>query len=118
MVGHHPAQLGRKRARRAQRQVRLVPFLQASQLQFLKPGDLGLREGLIAEIGQRRATPEQHRLVEQLDRLRGVSRGERIPSLEDELLELGGVELRREKPQQVARSRGDKAAGRQHPPQP
>jgi hypothetical protein len=86
-------------------------------LHSLEPGDLGLREGLIAETGQRRETPEQHRLVEQLDRLRGVS-GERIPSLEDELLELGGVELRREKPQQVARSRGDKAAGRQHPPQP
>src|SRR5690348_16983595 len=53
MVGHHPTQLSRKRARRAQRQVRLVPFLQASQLQFLQPGDLGLREGLVAEIGKR-----------------------------------------------------------------
>jgi hypothetical protein len=87
-------------------------------LHSLDPGDLGLRERLIAETGQRRETPEQHRLVEQLDRLRGVSCGERIPFLEDELLELGGVELRREKPQQVARSRGDKAARRQHPPQP
>ena len=44
--------------------------------------------------------------------------GESITALEDELLELGDVELRRENPQHVARRRGDKATRWKHSSQP
>jgi hypothetical protein len=82
--------------------VGLVPFLQARYLQLLQPGDLSLREGLIAEIGQRRAAPERHRLVEQPDGLCCRSGAKCVTALEDELLEFGYVKLRRENPQRIA----------------
>jgi hypothetical protein len=87
-------------------------------LQLFQPGDLGLGEWFVTEVDERRAAPEHHRLVEQLHRLCRITRGERVPALEDELLELGDIELRRENSQRVARSRGDETARRQHSPQP
>ena len=116
--GHHPAEFGGERAGDAERQLRLVAFFQARQPEFFQPADLGLRERLVAEVGQRRAAPQRHRLVEQLRGLGRAARGERVPALEDELPELGGVQLGREDPQQVAGRGGDQAAGRQQPPQP
>ena len=50
-------QLSCECARRADCQVRIDPLLQASQVQFLQPGDLGLCERFVAEIGQCRALP-------------------------------------------------------------
>ena len=37
----------------------------APQPQLLEPLDLGLREGLVGEVGERRASPESERLAKQ-----------------------------------------------------
>ena len=49
----------------AERQVRLDAPLEGAQPQLLEPLDLGLREGLVGEVCERRASPESQRLAEQ-----------------------------------------------------
>jgi hypothetical protein len=118
MLADQGAQLGREFAGRAESQARLGAFLQAGQVQLLQPGDLGLREGLITEIGQRRAAPQRQRLVQHPGRLRRVALYDGIAAFADQPLELADVQFRREDPQRVARRRGDEPARRKHPAQP
>ncbi len=45
------------------REVRLDPRLEAGEPKLLQAADLGLREGLVGELGQRLAAPERKRLA-------------------------------------------------------
>ena len=63
MLTGQPLQLGGECTRRAESQVGLDALLQARQAQLLQPGDLGLRERLVAKIGQRRTLPQGERLT-------------------------------------------------------
>ncbi len=44
-----------------EREVGLDPLLERDGAQLLEPGDLGLRERLVEEVGERRAAPERER---------------------------------------------------------
>ena len=71
----------------AEREIGLDPVLDRACPQFFQPGDLRLRERLIAEIGQRRAPPQRQRLAKLRRRLAGRVRRERPPPLPGETLE-------------------------------
>ena len=73
---------------RAKREIRLDPLLQGFDAKLLEPCDLGLRPGLVGELGQRLSSPERERLPQHPVRLRrGGS-----PRVRDELLEPEQVE--------------------------
>ena len=77
----------------AEREVGIDPSLQAGQAELLQAGDLGLREGLVAEVGEGLATPERQRLAQRVRRFVGPSLVELPPRLVEELLEQLAVAL-------------------------
>ena len=65
----------------AERELRLDELLARGDPQLLEPGDLGLRERLVGEVGQRRAAPERERALERGGGRRRAARGELAPAL-------------------------------------
>ena len=71
----------------AEREVGVDPCLQAGQAEFLQAGDLGLREGLVAEVGEGLAAPERQRLAQGVRCFARVSAIHVAPRLVEVLLE-------------------------------
>ncbi len=71
----------------AKREVRLDPLLQRLQPQLVQTGDLGLREGLVADVVESVASPQLEGLAELSRRLGRVLGGECFASRGEELLE-------------------------------
>ena len=91
-------------------QPRVDPPLERVEAEVLEPGRLGLREGVVAEVGERRAAPQLERGGE-----RGHRRGRVacVRRLVDHALEARAVELAGTDPQDVpARARGQRLARR------
>ena len=72
-------ELGDELGTRAEREIRLDPLLQGLDPELLEPRDLGLRPGLVGELGQRRPSPERERLPQHPVRLGRVG-GPRVPT--------------------------------------
>ena len=64
----------------AERQVGLDALLQRGEPQLLEPRGLGLREGLVGEVRERRPAPQRERLAEQRARLARVAGVSAAPS--------------------------------------
>src|SRR5919201_335613 len=56
----------------AERQIGVDPPLQGGGALLLEPGDLGLREALVGDVGQRRTTPQPERLPQPGGRIGGA----------------------------------------------
>ena len=67
----------------AEREVRLEPPLERLQAELFEPGNLGLRERLLCEVGQRRPAPEVESFAQSQPRKLGC----RLPRLLDQRLE-------------------------------
>jgi hypothetical protein len=80
------------------------PLLVRGEPQLVQPGDLGLSERLVRQVGERRPPPQIESVAQQLRRRRGSC----AAGLGDELLEALEVELTRLEAQDVAgRARDD-----------
>ena len=77
----------------AEREVGVDPSLQAGQAELLQAGDLGLREGLVAEVGEGLATPKRQRLAQGVRCFVCVSAIHVAPRLVEEPLEQVAVAL-------------------------
>lgn len=66
MLGHEHLELSDEARVSAEREVRFDPLLERLQAQFLQPSDLGLRERLVAEVGERLVTEEHERVPQRL----------------------------------------------------
>jgi hypothetical protein len=66
MLGREPFELGRQLTVPSELELRLDPLLDGFEPQPFQPGDLGRREGLVRELGERRSAPELERLPERL----------------------------------------------------
>src|SRR5581483_4206083 len=75
------------------REIGVDPLLEGGETLVLEAGDLGLREELVGELGERRAPPQRERLAEQARRPSGSPRCERVPSLGRQALEAVEVEF-------------------------
>ena len=64
MLGRERFQLADQLGVLAEREVGLDALCQAVEARLLQAGDLGLGEGLVAEVGQRRAAPHRERLAQ------------------------------------------------------
>ena len=96
---------------RAKREIRLDPLLEGFEPKLLEPSDLGLRPGLVGELGQRLSSPERERLPQHRVRVgRGGS-----PRSPDELLEPEQVERPRIGSELVRRGGGPDHDAAQRP---
>ena len=118
MLGDEALELADQLGPGAEGQVGLDPLLQADQPQLLQPGDLGLGERLVAEVGQRRPPPQGQRLGQQVGRLGGGAVGQGLAPLGEEALEPADIDLVGDGPEQVAGRPGDQPPLRQGPAQP
>ena len=93
---------------------------EGEQAQLLEAGDLGLRKGLVAEVGQGGAAPEPECLAQLPARRGRVAGGDCLPRAGDEVLEAVAVQLARLDPQEVARGASHERFLRrpESPPQP
>src|SRR5207247_853239 len=92
LFAHEALELGNELAIPAESELGLDPLLDRSDPKLLEPGDLGLGEELVAEVGERRAAPEIERAS---DRVRSPVRlavGQRLAPLGDQRLEPVDVE--------------------------
>ena len=78
-----------------QRQIGLDPLLERGEAKFVEPRDLGLRERLVREVGERRTTPERQADAQRLGGLCRSVVGQRPPSVIEGALEAVQVELAR-----------------------
>ena len=79
---------------RPEREVRVDALLERREPQLLEPRDLRLRERLVGEVGERRATPEREGLTQLLRGRRGLA----AARLADQPLEARDVQLGRLEP--------------------
>ena len=70
-------ELGHELGVSAEREVRLDALLDRNRAELLEPRDLGLRERLVDEVGERRPSPESERLAKSALRSRGIASLER-----------------------------------------
>ena len=105
MGGDELLQLADQLRLAAGREVGLDARLDGGQTLLLQPRDLGLRERLEGELGERRPAPQRQRLAQSGRRVLGLSGGQRLASVLDELLEALRVELTRAHAQAVAGAR-------------
>ena len=101
VLGNQRLQLANNVGVMAEREIGFDPVLDDAGPQVLQPGDLHLRERLIAEIGQRGATPQGQRLAEVRRRLLGRVRRQRLPPLPGQALEPVHIDMLVLDPQQV-----------------
>ena len=118
MLADQALQLADELAAGAKSQVGLDPFLQADQAQLVEPGDLGLGEGLVAEVGQGRSPPQLQGQPQGLGGLGGGAVGQGLASLGEQPLEAAQVDLVGEGAEQVARRPRHQPPLGQRPPQP
>ena len=111
MVGDQPPELRNQLGVPARRGVSLHAGLERRQPLLLQLRDLGLRERLEREVGQRRAAPQRRRLAQTGRRLLGTAGREQAAPLFDEPLEPVGVELSRPDAELVARCGRDQDVG-------
>ena len=100
-LGNQRLQLANNVGVMAEREIGFDPVLEDAGPQVLQPGDLHLRERLIAEIGQRGAAPQRQRLAEVRRRLAGRVRRQRLPPLPGQALEPAHIDMLVLDPQQV-----------------
>ncbi len=81
MLGHEFLQLNDELLMTAELEVGGDPFLLRRQAKLLETRDLGLREVLVPELGERRSAPERERRAESLGGRLGVTPSERTPAL-------------------------------------
>ena len=109
VLADQPLELGDELGARAKCEIRLDPLLQGFDAELLKPGDFGLRPGLVGELGQRLSSPERERLPQRPVRL-GRGGSARAPN---ELLEAEQVERPRIGTKHIRRGAGpDHVRGR------
>ena len=77
----------------AEGEPRLDELLVRRDPQLVEPGDGGLRERLVREVGERGAAPEDEGALERGGRGRRMAGGELPAALLEEILEAAGVEL-------------------------
>ena len=75
---------------------------EAAEAEVVEPGDLGLGEALVADVGERRAAPQAERVPQRLRGLVRLAGGELLPSTPEVVLEEVGVERARPQPDGVA----------------
>ncbi len=86
----------------AEREVGLDPLFERNDPALLEPGDLGLREGLEGEIGERRPAPERERLTQEVGGLLRVTAGVRTSPFVEQPLEAIEVDAAGLEPERVA----------------
>ena len=102
MLADERLELGNGLGVAAERELDLEPLLERDEAQLLESGDLVAGEGLVAEVRQRRPTPEAERLAEHLRRLASVAVGEQPRARAEQILEPCRVERARLDAEQVA----------------
>src|SRR5581483_239289 len=95
-------ELGRECRVPAERELRVDPLLDREQAQLLEPVDLGSRERLVCEIGERAAAPQRKPFLEPRQGASRIPAGVRAAALLEESLEPVGVELLRLELEDVA----------------
>ena len=100
---HERLELGDELGVAAEREIGVDSLLEHDGAQLLESRDLGLRERLVREVGQRRATPELERLAKGTGRRTGIARAERRPPLVREPREAVDVHALRLELEDVAR---------------
>ena len=118
LLGDQALELADQLGPGAQGQVGLDPLLHTDQAQLLQPGDLGLGERLVAEVGQRRPPPQGQRLGQGVGGLGGGAVGQGLATLGEQPLEPAQVDLVGDGPEQVPGRPGHQPALGQGPPQP
>ena len=93
MLGDEPLELGHDVGVAAERQVGVDALLQRRGVALLEPGDLGLRERLVRDVGQSRPAPQRERLAQPRGGVGGSLARERLAALVHEPLETLHVEL-------------------------
>ena len=93
MLRDQPLELAHEPRMAAERESRLAERLEASDPQLLEPRDLGLRELLVGDVVQRRASPQCERLLERPLRSLRVTGREQRAALVEETDEAVGVDL-------------------------
>ena len=73
VLGDERFELGYERGVAAAGQIRFDSVLDSFQPELFEPGDLGLREPLVREVGKRGSTPEIERLAQHSRSLHGVA---------------------------------------------
>ena len=106
MLGDQGLELGDERGVAAEGEVGVDAVLERVETQLLEPADLVLGEGLVGEVGQRRAAPEIERLSQTLGGAVGVAAIERLAALAGEALEAVGVDVVGRRPRARSRRRG------------
>ena len=85
-------QLGDERIVASAGEVGIDAVLRAREPELLEPGDLGLRERLVEEVGERSPAPEAERAVQGGSGALGIAGGELLPSPRGEAVELRQVQ--------------------------
>jgi len=102
VAGDERLELGHEVGVTAEREIGVDAPLERHGALLLEACDLGLRKGLVRDVGQRRASPQGERLAQEAGRVRGPAARERVPTLAQEPLEAIDVELAVLDPQRVA----------------
>ena len=93
VLGHERLELGHQIGVAAERQVGVDAPLQRHRAPLLEPGDLGLRERLVRDVGQRGPAPQRQGLAQPRRRVAGSVERERLPTVVHQPLEAVEVEL-------------------------
>ncbi len=101
-----------------EREVGVDPELDRRQPDLLEPGDRRLRETLVGEVGERRASPQGQRLAQLLRPVCRQPASEQAPPLLHEALEAVEIERVRFDPDEVAGRPRRQDVRRQRLPQP
>ena len=64
MTARELLELGHEPVVTAERELRLDPRFDGGKTFLLEPADLGLREFVVGEVGERRSPPERERLTQ------------------------------------------------------
>ena len=102
MLRDQPLELAHEPRMPAERESRLAERLQAGDPQLPEPRDLGLRELLVGDVVERRASPQCERLLERPLRALRVTGREQRAALVEETDEAVGVDLVRTRLEHVA----------------
>ena len=87
LLGHERLELADEIRVSTQREASLDRFLAGDEVQLLEPGDLGLRERRVGEVGECRPAPESERARERLGGIGRVAAGEDSSAVGEQPLE-------------------------------
>ena len=94
-----------------ERQIRIDPFLERCEPQFLQPGDLRLGERLVGDLCQRWAAPKVKGLPQPVGRYGRIAGGKCLATAAEQGLEAVGVQLAGGDTQHVSAVLGPQWAG-------